>query len=1101
MGEVTDLARVPEALRKTLRPRRRLEGSARPPKVASVLKWIAKTWSSKPQSHGDKSHAALFAAGLATKTDPALAKPRRAALALLERVDLAGIEEADIETLAVAERMVQHMASGESLAAAIAAARSLADAVETVLRAAHLTTESSSYTQTVSIVACAEPELRGEPCPSLRHLVCAAPEPAYDEARKRAEKLRKTTSPGGRAVLAYMFPDEPWGTESLREGLASANEPLRYWYLLSATTDPIVVREWLDADGAFLISTNAIDLALALPADAAVPIFASAMAKLLEKPAYGPVMKTPPRSVAQGLAVIDTPESAEALAPFAQHAILGPTVLAYFREHPERGDALLAQAKGKARAAAAASRVLGKTKSASPKRALAREAELPSVLRDRPWRTKTPRAKAVVLDLEVQGLDRAHLDLRREPAAESSRPIREMTKKEIAEWRARAATDDLIYADYETDRRRPGSYLRVPDAEGLAAWNTRSSHLAFGALAWVKRHGLAALPGFVDPDVRDWIEWLSYDDYDDFVEAALCLVSPLTAPTIASLAARRKRFRRVARAWLVEHAEIAALGLVPAAFSKRREAKAAQAALSFLARQGGAKAVAAAGARYGKAASQAVKDLLDRDPLVDGVVVPKMPDFLQVESLPAPSLRNGKVLDAEATTALVEMFAVGTLDDPYPGLALVREACEPASIAELATELLEQWVLGDAPGRHDWMLAACVHFPSERATRRLTELGREWARKDGAKGERACTALAALGSGGEKTADLALMHLDHIAETTRFITLQKTARTLLREAADARGLGQEELGDRTVPDVGLSSEGTMELSFGSRSFVVRCDSMLRPVVREKLAAGWGPPTTTLPRATKTDDATRAKEARERFERLKRDLDAIAARQLRRLERAMVAGRTWSVSELEERIIQHPLLRHLASALVWERLERGKSETFRVAEDGSYADAKDRPFELSPKARVRLAHPARTPDLGASWGTVFGDYEIVQPFEQLSRTVHVPTAKEKRARALERAGSIRVPARKLLGTMESRGWERDAGGHISAWLRTLGRDSGSAVVRWPITPPIAIDFLRDAIVVTEPLTVIRDGAAVPFGEIDDVGSSELLRDVEIVRTLE
>jgi len=59
----------------------------------------------------------------------------------------------------------------------------------------------------VFIVPGKELSFRGEPCPALRHLVCAAPQEAYEQARKQAEKVRKTADLRGRAVLSFMFDD------------------------------------------------------------------------------------------------------------------------------------------------------------------------------------------------------------------------------------------------------------------------------------------------------------------------------------------------------------------------------------------------------------------------------------------------------------------------------------------------------------------------------------------------------------------------------------------------------------------------------------------------------------------------------------------------------------------------------------------------------------------------------------------------------------------------------------------------------------------------------------------------------------------------------
>jgi len=558
------------------------------------------------------------------------------------------------------------------------------------------------------------------------------------------------------------------------------------------------------------------------------------------------------------------------------------------------------------------------------------------------------------------------------------------------------------------------------------------------------------------------------------------------APKIAAVSARRKRYRRAADAWLHEHAQIAALGLIRAWVSTDADARAhAERTLSWLAQRGHREIIAGAADRYGEDVQQAIAMLLASHPLAMGAGPPKPPSFLSIERLPPVLVKSQGALDDDTRCALIEMLQLTPLDDPYPGLALVAEACDPDSLGTFALELMEQWVIGDAPGRHEWMLAACIHFRSNPATRRIAELAREWARKSQAKAIRACTALAAEGS------DLALVHLAHIAETTRFAALKERAGTLLSETAHDRGLTTDELGDRTVPDLGLGASGVLSLSYGSRTFEVRTDAALRIGVRERVAGGLGPLSATLPRPRKSDDATLAASARETFDQLKKGLASTGLRQQRRLEQALTRGRTWDTATFERLLVAPPLLAPMVRGLVWEQLE---GSPFRVCEDGSFADENDAPFTLARDATVRLAHPARS-SLSA-WTSLFSDYELVQPFEQLGRAVY--RHPDPNATSIERAATPLVPAKKLIGLMEARGWERDARGHITAWLKDVRAVDGTSLrAVWPIEPAIDIDdmFAHAPDVAPKAMRIERDGIAQPMSTLDPVACSELLRDVE------
>jgi hypothetical protein len=790
------------------------------------------------------------------------------------------------------------------------------------------------------------------------------------------------------------------------------------------------------------------------------------------------------------------PAAAAAIAPYASHPILAPTVLGFFRDAPE----LAPKAQGDAKIAAGLERVLAKKEaakaSAASRVAVAKASDVPALLRDRTWRTKSGEKAVVMKRPPIVCAQREKVELsspqRDFESTERDVTFRDMTKAELAKWRKEAKKDDYFHVDYESARRSSGAYEyhRVPLKEGLAEWNQGKGYTHQSPLRWLARHGLVTVPGFMS---ARWIPWLAYDEeYRDTLSAVVCIASPRVAPVLAK-ASRYKRARRKALAWFAEHAEIGAAGLVPDAVAEQGEARRdAEEMLLHLAKTGAGAAVRRAAKSYGKDIARAIEALLTRDPLALGVAPPKPPAFLRASELPIVKLRSGKSIGDDARDALVEMLQAVPIDAPYAGYDVVRKACDEASLAALALELTEQWILGDAPGRHEWMLFATVRLASDAGTRRVAAFAREQARKNQAKAKRACAALAAIGT------DVALLHLAHVAETTRYDALRKEASTLLGDAASARELTIDELGDRTVPDAGIDDGGTLTLSYGARAFVVSLDETLAPIVHEK-GAKKSAPMKTLPRPAREDDAAAAKASRERFDVLKKELAQIASRQLRRLERAMVDARAWSFADFTRLIAKHPLLVHLARRLVWEAsVGKGAPKTFRVAEDGTLGDERDRVLRLPASARIRLAHPARTPDLTKKWSALLFDYEIVQPFEQVARAVTALDRAEQKARALERTAGAKAAGKKVLGVLESRGWRRDSAGHVHAYLRDVRTASGApAVARLPIAPGIAIESIRDCPDQETSAVTFEDEASkkpLAAGAIDAMCVSEILRDV-------
>ncbi len=1029
---------IPEKLRDRVKPRRSLPDFAIAPTEKSAtreLKRLAKKYVDR--RHGDSSPKKVFAAGLDEGTDKPLKAARREAHEFMLAPSLDAIRQMSLDALAVAERMAHDAVWDARLVDAIAVTRGVADAVDVMVRGLDLDLKSNNFTQRIAVVRSTD----GEPSRwlsdwrPLRHIVCAASDADYAKARKVAAAAMKKLAPQKRDRIAYAFPDEPWTREIITKAKDIEEVDAD---LFAACDDVELARKNLG-----VVHYNALDHALNLPEKDALALFAEALPPLLVRPKYGPLHKTPPRNIAEAIALFPTARAAKILAPYFGNAILGPIVAAYFQDHPELRDALGDKAKDRLH-----------TSTASAKGPVAKDDAVPRVLRERPW--KRPSASkpielrlAIPKDVEERiELTAAERELKFE--RDNAGDVRDMTKKELAEWHAELKKDGYLHVDWNTIYRKGAGvdYARVPEELGLRAWNDGHGYANGTYVEWLARHGTKVIDGFLK---RDWVKWLSSTEVDDepMIDVLAHIVSPRIAPIMARVVARRKNFRRPAMAWLMKHSEIAAFGLVPDALGKPGEARDdAELVLRQMAQKGARDAILSAAKKYGDEALRGTLALVSRDPLEIDATVPKAPDFLRMKDLPPVLLKNGARLPDEATDALVEMLRVAPLDPPYAGVAALREACDEASLSAFARELAEQWLLAGANGRFDWMLFALAHFPSNENARRAGQLARDWARRDRKKGLRACMVLASIGD------DLALLHLGHVAATSRFDDLKEAARGLLDEAAAARNLTRDELDDRIVPDLDLS-----DIPFGTRKLAVSLDEGLRPfLVAEK----------QFPRSKTAEE----KAAKARWDTLKADASSVADRQIRRFEAAMVSGREWSAKDFETYVAKHPLLRHLARRLVWSV----QNATFRVAEDGTYADVKDAPFRLPTDARIRIPHPARMKDgERTAWATVFSDYKIAQPFEQLGRAVGERSKRD----------AFKVKATKVLGTLESRGWKRNDRAHVTVYLRPL-LSGGEA--KLPISPGISMEYIRDA----DDQTI----AGVELPEVvDPVDLAEITRDLD------
>ncbi|WP_026930555.1 DUF4132 domain-containing protein [Glycomyces tenuis] len=669
---------------------------------------------------------------------------------------------------------------------------------------------------------------------------------------------------------------------------------------------------------------------------------------------------------------------------------------------------------------------------------------LPPLLTAPPWTKRRARSKpAVVPGLQPIGEPRlVWADGEREHWAELPHPYRPGTDERYL----RRLLDNL---DGPRPNRRIAEILAYAPLETAAPllerweggpgryWETTYQRL-------LARFGEAVVEGIVADLAKE--------------PRSQAVLLPVLSLEVARITADRfqrlKSARAEARDWLDRHGAAAARLLVPDALGTGKQARAAaEAALSYVAMRHGPEAVRAAAEPYGPAAAEGIERLLDTDPLEPvGVKLPHPGPWANPAMLPQVLLKGRETALPDASVPhLVTVLAVGTPDYEYAGVDVVAESCDGDSLREFSWALFELWISVGAPSKDGWALTQLAHFADDETVRRLTPLIREWPGQSQHK--RAVTGLEVLGAIGSEEA---LRAIHGISQKVKFKALKEKATEQIEAIAAGLGLSGEQLGDRLVPDFGLDDETSLVLDYGPRTFKVGFDEQLKPFVTD----ADGKPRKSLPKPGAKDDAAVAEAAYKRFAQLKKDLRTVAADQVRRLEHALVAGRTWTTGEFREYFVDHPLVWHLARRLVWLAESGGESSVFRLAEDKTFTDVEENELDLPADALVRLAHPAHLDrETIDAWAEILADYEILQPFPQLSRPVMAFTDEELRTGRLERFEGAKVDVGKILGLVK-RGWQRaapeDAG--VEPGISYALPGGGFVVVA--LNPGIAVGYIEE-----------------------------------------
>jgi hypothetical protein len=333
-------------------------------------------------------------------------------------------------------------------------------------------------------------------------------------------------------------------------------------------------------------------------------------------------------------------------------------------------------------------------------------------------------------------------------------------------------------------------------------------------------------------------------------------------------------------------------------------------------------------------------------------------------------------LPPEAVRQLCALLAVSKIAAPHPGIAEVRAHCEPHSLAVFAWAIFEQWQAAQHPPRHTLAMVALALLGDDTTVPALTALFPSWAKGSSARVRTGMDVLAAIGS------DVALTHLHRLSRKAGTKGFRSLAQQRLAGVAAARGLEPEQLADQIVPDLGLDADGRTTVDYGPRQFTVSFDEQFAPRFTDR----HGTRLARLPRPVAADDQSLAPAAHRRFIELKKDVQAVAGERIRALEHAMVMSRRWTGHDFRRLFVQHPLMWQLVRRLLWARFdERGEVVTaFRAAEDRTLADINDKALTLDDTATVGLAHPWHFAADRPAWAEIFADYEIIQPFPQLSR---------------------------------------------------------------------------------------------------------------------
>jgi hypothetical protein len=242
--------------------------------------------------------------------------------------------------------------------------------------------------------------------------------------------------------------------------------------------------------------------------------------------------------------------------------------------------------------------------------------------------------------------------------------------------------------------------------------------------------------------------------------------------------------------------------------------------------------------------------------------------------------------------------------------------------------------------------------------------------------------------------------------------------------------------DLRMKNFGFNENSNKTISYGPRSFVLTMTRDFKfTVVDDK-----GKSFKNLPKPSKKDDEAIANKTYEDFKIMKNDLKEYLKGRKSYLEEKMISEAKWDIEDWKMIFLENPVMNNFAKGLIWSVKSKGEDKDspllFRIMEDNSFVDIEDEEYTLPSTGIITLIHPI---DLSKeeldAWKEQLEDYEIIQPLDQLNRTVFKPTKEQLELTSIEEfVGFMALRISFKAKLMDKYGWSRgpaeDAGCYYS-----------------------------------------------------------------------
>ena len=260
--------------------------------------------------------------------------------------------------------------------------------------------------------------------------------------------------------------------------------------------------------------------------------------------------------------------------------------------------------------------------------------------------------------------------------------------------------------------------------------------------------------------------------------------------------------------------------------------------------------------------------------------------------------------------------------------------------------------------------------------------------------------------------------LSRLAARVKYDVARRLIEKAMNEAAERNQVSRDDLEAMAVPTFGLVMSGAAGVRMER---VGDCEASLT-IGREGASLIWsreGKALKSAPASVKEEHAELLKD----LNRSVKELDGQIAAQRSRLERQLISEGTCSFERWKPWYLDHPLVSHFATRLIWEFEEGGETRT-AIPWQGNLVDWAGHAVQPSKQARVRMWHPIRSGvQTILSWRCWLEDHQVRQPFKQAHREVYLLTDAERETETYSnRFASHIIRQHQFASLCRERGWK-------------------------------------------------------------------------------